>query len=140
MTIALSFVLFLVTSIHPFAPVLDSLPIAEDNIYYDEYGKRVFEQIIFYRYYSDMSAYHVADYRMSDKGTILIFFSRSLNQYVYLIYVEGLLREIRVNSRFISWTQYDPEVWDRNFLPMSDRKKLRKSNNNVVGGGVGNPL
>ncbi len=104
----------------------DRVDLAEVNHFYDEHGKRVFDQVIFYDWSPAMSRYQVRAWRLL----------KSPGQYPTKNWERGdwsavwhdgeVLREVRATSFRETWTQYDPELIERDYLPKEKRRDLVK--------------
>lgn len=94
------------------------IEILELNHLYDHKAKHVLDQYIFWGYYPAKDAIHVLDYRLvkSKKivpnGNVLILTDKIR---VHKIYFK-IFKE--------TWTQTDPEVFDRQFVSIWKRKEL----------------
>jgi hypothetical protein len=106
----------------------DQVDLVEVNHFYDEHGKRVFDQVIFYDWSPSNSRYQVRAWRLL----------KSQNQYPVRNWERGDwsavwhdgegLREVRAASFRETWTQYDPELVERDYLPKDKRRELIKLN------------
>lgn len=104
----------------------DQVDLVEVNHFYDEHGKRVFDQVIFYDWSPSTSRYQVRAWRLL----------KSQNQYPVRNWERGdwsavwhdgeVLREVRAASFRETWTQYDPELVERDYLPKDKRRELIK--------------
>ena len=104
----------------------DHVDLVEVNHFYDEHGKRVFDQVIFYDWSPSNSRYQVRAWRLL----------KSQNQYPVRDWDRGdwsavwhdgeVLREVRAASFRETWTQYDPELVERDYLPKDKRRELAK--------------
>ena len=93
---------------------VDRVDVIELNHYYDEYGKWVFDQWIYWRWYPNQSTFHVVAWKLAKSPAVatrrpggwkLVFPHRTILALSY--------RE--------TWTQYDPELRDRLYLPKHQR-------------------
>jgi hypothetical protein len=104
----------------------DQVDLVEVNHFYDEHGKRVFDQVIFYDWSESTSRYQVRAWRLL----------KSPNQYPLRNWERGdwsavwndgeVLREVRAAAFRETWTQYDPELVERDYLPKDKRRELIK--------------
>lgn len=120
--------LFLLTNISRLPVAEDRADVTELNHYYDEQGKLVFDQLVFWdgngeydrcfawRFTKDR---HVKRWRDYQRGG-----------YVTIMQDGNELRIIRSISSPTSWTQFDPEVHDRQYLPQSKRRGLIRPKSN----------
>ena len=110
--------LLLLLAILPHTEVTtDHIPCVEHNHYYDFNGSHVFDQII---------------YRDSDGSIIAWRLVKSPHQLPVgktAIWFDGeRLRKVTANHVVDSWTQYDPELCDRNERPTNQRRELTPAN------------
>jgi hypothetical protein len=105
----------------------DSVDLIEVNHFYDEQGRLVFDQIIFYDWCPIFCRYNVRDWRLL-KSTAQIPHRNWQQGYFVTVWHDGeVLREVKSLSLRESWTQYDPELLEREFLPKEQRRELRKT-------------
>ena len=99
----------------------------EVNHFYDEQGRLVFDQVIFYDWSPEHSRHMVRAWRLVKNPTQLP--ERDWRDGGYLGGLAGRRNRsaaFRRASMRESWTQYDPELVEREFLPKERRKELRK--------------
>lgn len=102
--------------------VEDHIEVAEINHFYDEQGRLVFDQIIFYEDNRRANRLDIVDWRLiKDENIIPI---RNNNGFSAIWYDNGTFRKLNVREVRTSWTQYDPELVGREFLPKERRKLL----------------
>jgi hypothetical protein len=104
----------------------DRVDVAELNHFYDENGRLVFEQVIFYRWCWDYERYQVYDWRLVKNPTFLPQRDWELGGYVCRWDDGEFRRTVRADSFRETWTQYDPELAEREFLPKEQRMGLSK--------------
>jgi len=99
----------------------DSVDIAETNHFYDDCGRLVFTQII---WWSERDA--VIAWRMDKELGVAPQRDWRNGGYVSLWNDSGFIREVR--SRFVreTFTQHDPEAENRNIVPVEQRRELSK--------------
>lgn len=107
----------------------DEVDLIEINHFHDEQGRLVFDQIIFYDWSSADSRYQVRAWRMlktpaqiprrnwRDGGFIAIWHDTQNGD---------VLRKVKAQTLRESFTQYDPELVEREFLPKEKRRDLRR--------------
>jgi len=101
----------------------DSVDVVELNHFYDDEGKPVFDQLIFYRW--EPAGFHrLIDYRLVKSRECLP--QRQQHGWFSLWWDEGELRRVDAASYRETWTQYDPELVDRENHPKGSRPGLRK--------------
>lgn len=90
----------------------------ERNFFYDENGCHVFTQLIFSDWHPHCGEFRIVDWRMVKE------------QYTHprgrIVMMDGeRLRDIRCRSYVESWTQFDPELTEREVWPKEWRRGLR---------------
>ena len=112
---------------NPHEDVLDDhVDLIEVNHYYDEHGKLVFDQLIFYDWRAKDGRFQVRDWKMIKKRTQLPRKNWRTGKFT-VIWQEGdQLRKVRAVSVRETWTQQDPELLERDFLPKDRRPELAR--------------
>jgi hypothetical protein len=109
----------------PRLPVVeDTAAVVEVNRYYDEDGRQVFTQLIFWDWLPEESAFRVFAWRLVKSPDELPMYDWWRDCYVTQFVDGHLLRRVRSQARRDTWTQYDPELFDRQFLPQQHRRGL----------------
>jgi hypothetical protein len=106
----------------------ETVDLLEVNHFYDEHGRLVFDQVIFYDWSADDARYMVRAWRMVKNPAQLPQRDWSANGGggYFTVWQDGeLLRHVRSQSMRETWTQYDPELIEREYLPKERRKELR---------------
>jgi len=104
----------------------DSCDLAEVNHFYDENGKLVFDQVIFYDWDWEAERYQIIAWRLVKSPSILPVRDWANGGY-YSFWQDSLdVRLVTYPSIRETWTQYDPELIEREFLTKERRKELRK--------------
>lgn len=106
---------------------VDEVDLIEVNHFHDEQGRLVFDQIIFYDWCPDKSRYQVRAWRMLKEQTQIPRRDVRGGGFVAVWHDSqngDLLRKVRSQSLRETWTQYDPELVEREFLPKERRKEL----------------
>lgn len=101
-------------------PVRESVAAIERNFYYDDCGRLVFEQAIF-----KTDDLQVQAWRLIKSPSQVPERDWEQGGYVTTWDDGGVIRQIRTQSVFETWTQYDPELIARETLPKEFRKELR---------------
>lgn len=104
----------------------DQVDVIEINHFYDEQGRLVFDQVIFYDWSPMQSRYHVRAWRLLKNKTQLPHRNRLAGGFTAVWHDGEVLRKVCASALRESWTQYDPELIEREFLPKEKRKELRK--------------
>ena len=119
--------LVVVLGINPVEDVArERVDLMEVNHFYDEQGRLVFDQVIFYDWSPEHSRYMVRAWRLEKNPTQLP--ERDWRDGGYqAVWQDGeILRRVQAASMRETWTQYDPELVEREYLPKERRKELRK--------------
>jgi hypothetical protein len=107
----------------------DSVDLIEINHFYDEQGRLVFDQVIFYDWSSADARYMVRAWRLVKNPGQLPQRDWKSGGYVAVWQDSGqggeVLRHVQSQSIRETWTQYDPELVEREYLPKERRKELR---------------
>ena len=103
----------------------DTVDLIELNHFYDEQGRLVFDQVIFYDWSDDDARHMVRAWRLVKNPTQLP--QRDWKDGGYsAVWQDGeLLRHVHSRAFRETWTQYDPELVEREYLPKERRKELR---------------
>ena len=110
----------------------ESVDLIELNHFYDEQGRLVFDQVIFYDWSATDARYNVRAWRLVKNAA-------QLPQRDWASALSGVpaggysamwqdgeqIRHIYSKSIRETWTQYDPELLEREYLPKERRKELR---------------
>ena len=110
----------------------ETVDLMEVNHFYDEHGKLVFDQVIFYDWSQDDARYMVRAWRLVKNPAQLPQRDWKDGGYTSVWQDGELLRHVRGKSIRETWTQYDPELVERDFLPKERRKELRNVKVNRV--------
>jgi hypothetical protein len=104
----------------PYEPV----DLIEVNHLYDEQGRLVFDQIIFYDWSPRDSHYMVRAWRLVKSPAQLPKQDFRTGGYTAVWHDGEVLRHVWAQSKRETWTQYDPDLIEREFLPKERRKEL----------------
>lgn len=112
--------ILLLLAIGPEPPVqIEHVDQIETNHYYDDSGKHVFTQRIFWTLYGEKQA--VLDFRIvKDDRNYPVGTTFSWND-------NGVIREVHGRTKNTTHTQFDPEQWDRERLPKDCRRELSRT-------------
>jgi hypothetical protein len=109
--------------------ISDRVDLIEINHFHDEQGRRVFDQIIFYDWSPAESRFNVRDWRLLKSPSQIPLRNWRGRDFV-TIWHDFKQRDVlrKVHARMIreTWTQYDPELVEREFLALDKRRALRK--------------
>jgi hypothetical protein len=103
----------------------ETVDLVEVNHFYDEQGRLVFDQTIFYDWSADNGRHMVRAWRLVKNPAQLPQRDWNDGGYVSIWHDGDVLRHVRATSIRETWTQYDPELVEREFLPKEHRKELR---------------
>lgn len=102
----------------------DRVDLVEINHFYDDQGRLVFDQLIFYDWCPQTSKYQVRAWRLLKKPTQAPRHDsiRGVHQCLWL---DGdVLRRVEAKQLRETWTQHDPELTARKDLPRDQRRQL----------------
>ena len=119
--------LLMTTSIisSPDASVIrDDVDLVELNHYHDTRGEHVFDQLIFYDWSRQTRRFQVRAWRLIKSDSQLPRRDYRNDRWLIRWHDEGVLREVSAGSRRETWTQYDPELIERENLPQYQRLDL----------------
>ena len=108
---------------------VDEVDLIELNHFYDEQGRLVFDQIIFYDWCTTQSRYNVRDWRLLKKSSQVPLRNWRDGEFVAVWHdfkERDVLRRVKAKMVRETWTQYDPELVEREFLPQERRRQLTK--------------
>lgn len=107
----------------------ESCDLIELNHFYDEQGRLVFDQVIFHDWgYPLPETYNVRSWRLVKHESQLPYPCYGGGPRMYrALWLDGERnRLIYAPSYRETWTQYDPELTEREKLPREQRRELRK--------------
>ncbi|MFV1967096.1 MAG: hypothetical protein ACC628_16840 [Pirellulaceae bacterium] len=108
---------------------VDRVDLIEINHFFDEQGRLVFDQIIFYDWSPSDSRYNVRDWRLLKMPAQVPLRNWRNNDYIAIWHDfkdRDVLRKVHASMLRETWTQYDPELVEREFLPQERRRALHK--------------
>lgn len=108
---------------------VDQVDLVEINHFYDDQGRLVFDQVIYYDWSADHNRYQVRDWRLLKTPTQIPL--RDWRDGGYVSEWEDFkqrngLRRVKSKSFRETWTQHDPELVEREFLPQEKRLELTR--------------
>lgn len=114
-------------SLVPFAPVVtDHADVVEINYCYDGEANLVLSQVIFWRWNPKQNAYRVFAWRLLKTASQVPWRSSERDGYV-TVWIDGeTMRRVTTSAVRYTWSQYDPELHDRRFLPPRHRRGLSR--------------
>lgn len=126
MTSSLVLACVLLGSNPPDLVLSDRVDLIEVNHYYDEQGRHVFDQTIYYDWCSVQCRYNVRAWRLVKSASQLPTRDARTHKYVATWHDGGVLRRVVADGVRETWTQYDPELVEQEFLPKDQRRDLCK--------------
>ena len=103
----------------------ERVDLIEVNHFYDDQGRLVFDQLLFYDWSHDDGRYQLRAWRMVKNNSQLPQRNWQSGGYSATWQDGDVLRKISAATTRESWTQYDPELTEREFLPKEKRRELR---------------
>ena len=123
-----SFLLTFLVAIFPGDPpdvsVVSYVDLIEVNHYFDNEGKPVFDQLIFYDWDDTAARFNVTAWRLLKNPNQIPVRDAATGRYTASWHDGKLLRTVHADRRIETWTQHDPETWERAWLPKSRRPDL----------------
>lgn len=104
----------------------ERVDLIELNHFFDENGRHVFDQVIFYQWSTTHNRYHVKAWRLVKDPAQLPKQTWKPSGYRCVWYDEGTLRSVFAEAYRETWTQIDPERSNRQLLPQDQRTGLSK--------------
>jgi len=108
----------------PDVAIADYVDVIEINHYYDEQGKLVFDQLLFFEWSPAESCYHLRAWRLVKTRSHIPQKDWVRGDYVATFHDGDSLRTVRAKVLRETWTQYDPELIERERLPKERRREL----------------
>jgi hypothetical protein len=103
----------------------DHVDLIEVNHYHDSRGEHVFDQLIFYDWSSQKKRFQVRAWRLIKSESQWPRRRYPAQDFLVRWHDDGVLREVTSEARRETWTQYDPELIEREYLPQDQRIDLR---------------
>lgn len=104
----------------------DTVDVTEVNHFFDECGRHVFDQVIYYVWQDCASRHQVRAWRLLKSPFQWPYYHAPSGEY-RSVWLDGdRLRLIHSRSFRETWLQYDPELAERQILPTEDRHDLSK--------------
>lgn len=103
----------------------ESVDLIETNHFYDEHGRLVFDQVIFYDWSHGDARYQVRAWRLVKNPNQLPVRDWSNGGYTALWQDGEVLRKVHAPAVRESYLQYDPELIEREYLPKERRRELK---------------
>lgn len=102
----------------------DQVDVVEVNHFYDDEGRLVFDQLIFRDWDYEASRFQVRAWRLLKSQAQ--FPTRNLQTGTYdVVWHDGeVMRRVTARAFLQTWTQHDPELRERSYLPKEQRRRL----------------
>ena len=104
----------------------DEVDLVELNHFYDDNGKHIFDQLIFYDWSGEESRFQVRAWRLIKSPSQMPQRNWKSGEYESVWHDGDVLRKIYAASFRETWTQYDPELVERSSLPREQRRELHR--------------
>jgi hypothetical protein len=116
----------LLLALVPYAgPVEDRVDVVEINHFYDDQGRLVFDQAIFWDWCPANERFRVRDWRLLKTPAQIP--QRSVTGGYVAVWFDGdAMRRVRCRQVRESWTMFDPELAQREILPKANRRELSR--------------
>ncbi len=102
----------------------ESVDLCEVNHFYDEQGRLVFDQCIFYTWNDDHARFDVVAWRLVKNPSQLPVRDWTGGGYSAVWQDGELMRSVKAKAIRETWTQYDVELVERDILPKEKRAEL----------------
>ena len=106
----------------------EHVDLIEVNHFYDGQGRLVFDQVIFYNWDLTTSRFQIVDWRLLKSDSQIPIRDWRKRYYVAIwndFKQKDVLRRTTCDNVRETWTQHDPELQEREFLPQEQRRSLR---------------
>ncbi len=110
----------------PATAITQHVDLIEINHYYDDAGKSVFDQLIYYNWDQHANRFNVCAWRLIKNPNQLPVRQPASGKYMSTWHDDKLLLVVYADRTMESWTQYDPETMERTFFPKENRPDLIK--------------
>ena len=107
----------------------DNFDKVEVNHFYDDQGRHVFDQVLWYDWEKIYNRHTVHAWRLVKLPGQIPTLNRDTDLYESLFDDHDNLRKVTAKYMVETWTQFDPELIDREFLPKERRRELSHPQN-----------
>ena len=104
--------------------VNDTVDLVEVNHFYDDHAQPVFDQVIFYEWSREQSRFQIRAWRLVKNPAQLPTRNWRSGGYQMIWHDGQFMRHVTAKAMRETWTQYDPEMREREYLPKERRRKL----------------
>lgn len=105
---------------------VDRVDLVELNHFFDDHGRLVLDQLIYYDWSPAESRFQVRAWRLLKNPAQLPKRDGADGEFVARWHDGQVLRKVHARQFRETWTQYDPELFEREFLPKDKRRDLKK--------------
>ena len=102
----------------------EQVDLIEVNHFYDDQGRHVFDQMIFYDWSPKQARHMVCAWRLVKTAAQLPQRNWRDGSYEAVWHDGDVLRKVKAMTLRESWTQHDPELVEREFLAKEKRRDL----------------
>ena len=120
----ISMLLTIISTNPPADVAWDRVDFVEVNHFYDDQARHVFDQVIFYDWCSEQCRYNVRAWRLLKKPGQKPQRDWKTDNYVAVWHDGKVLRKVEARHFRESWSQRDPELLERAYLPKAQRREL----------------
>lgn len=96
--------------------------LVEVNHYHDANREPVFSQLIFYEWSAQRKRYDIREWRLIKNQSM--YPVPKHGRWLLRWHDDGIMREVTIASVRETWTQHDPELVEREYLPQDQRLPL----------------
>jgi hypothetical protein len=108
-------------------PLNETVDLIEINHFHDDQGRPLFDQLLFYDWSDEQGRFQVRDWRLMKSNHQVPLPSARDGEHVAVwsdCKSRDMIRATRARIVRETWTQYDPELAEREYLPEHKRRKL----------------
>lgn len=102
----------------------DQVDMVEVNHYYDDEARHVFDQLIFYDWSASENRFQVRAWRLLKSSAQLPSRNWASGGYDVIWHDGEVTRKVQAKAMRETWTQHDPEMRERSYLPKEQRRRL----------------
>jgi hypothetical protein len=106
--------------------LVDRVDKIEVNHYHDDNAQKLFSQLLFYKWNPRKGRHDVQAWRLLKKKEWTPYKDYATGEFKSYIYEGDIPRKVIANHYEETWTQYDPELIERNYLRKEKRHDLSR--------------
>ncbi len=103
---------------------VDQVDMVEVNHYYDDQARHVFDQLIFYDWSESANRFQARAWRLLKSSAQLPSRNWTSGGYDVIWHDGEVTRKVQARAMRETWTQHDPEMRERSYLPKEQRRRL----------------